>query len=366
MLTSQKCPLDSSQPFTKSEQDQGLATTIKALNLPPCTTVAAGGGGLSLIPPGVIGGGASVSTGCEQINVMAQDVTALQKSLTCILQDTEAGNAFTSYNNQKVTINITGNVKLGNITIVQKITSGVKMVTQVSSQSKARISAVLSQFDKSFMKSIADSQNGYLSTPQGQKNFQSVKEQFSQESDQIQIDNAIANATAIVANKQEVVININGYDPITLLSAQSSAGDISIDQTVISQYQSAVIVQSYLDGRFSTSEGQTFIHGFSNAMKEKNKGISELLSGLVNAGLVLILLVVGAFVLFGGGAIQNVLKYIIPLTIVAAVVVAVIFGLKKPPNTLIIIIASIAAAGLIAFEVLSLRKTRTALSFYDF
>ena len=336
------CP--SVPTLTDKDKTAGLAEALKQLGLQACKTVAAGGGGVSIIPPGFIAGGAAVNIGCEQVEVIGDSIAAMQNNISCIFNEVKASSSVEVSQSNKAVINIKN--FSGALHIEQRNYAGTTAISQLSQDQKAHVAAALDSSMKTFFVNLTRNKTGYLGSQQGQKVVESFQKSLSQNNITSSINKAINDFDATFSQTNYLVINIDGYDTF---SAQKVPSTIDLTQENINKYQASQLTSSFLSNIFNTRAGADFVDEIKNKITAESEGITTFMFG----GVVLLLLILGGLALFGGQGVKQVTKYIIPIAAVAALVVAVIFGLKK--RIALSIVSGIIALIFGGLEVLSLR-----------
>jgi hypothetical protein len=322
------------------------AALLKAMGVGPCKQGSIAGGGIVLVPPAAIAVAGSINIGCEQIQVLTSKIQTFQEVVTCIMNRVAATSDAKVISSKSVELTFAGSLDRSKIHIVQKDDVLVRVVQSLTSDDKSQLSDKMNEFVDVFSKALQDSKTQLISNPQGQKNIQTLSESLSQSDVRTQLNETISKLTFDYVGTDTVKITITGSDGISALNS-----DIVINQDTILNYQAQQIVTSVLDSIFNTKEGQKVKADIEAQQKSEAKGISEVLG---NLGFLAMILIIGALLLFGGGAVITVLKYLIPIAAAVCVGIGVYLGIKH--EYVVMGVAFGAAVILAVFEFFSLKK----------
>ena len=330
----------------------GTAIALKGLGLQPCTTTSVAGGGVSIIPPIAVAVGGTSSSGCEQISVISNSIGIAQNQVTCILNSTTAAQTTAIQQSNSITVNVTGVNAL--ITISQTNQAAVNATATLTAQQKSSIGSALTNSATSLISDLQNVKSGYLSAPNSQKAVATLSTFLQSNQVQQLVDQAIADNTFSLLQNNNITINITGADYFSATSQPYST--VNLTQQNVASYQASLIVGSFYDQLFKTDAASALKSVVQTNQTSTAEGvdIGALFSPLIIT-MVLIAAAVLAFLVFGGSSINTVLKYIIPITIVAAVIVAVVYAVKKDAVTAAA--AGITAVLLGVFEFFSVGKS---------
>lgn len=332
---------------TLSDADKaaGLAECLKQLGLTSCSQTTGGAGGISIFPPGFIGGGVATSTGCEQVSVIGDSIAAMQNNVKCILNEVRAELSIAVNQSNTAEIHLTG--FKGRVDLVQRNYAGVVAVSKLSQTQKDQITDRLSSDMNTLLDNMAKSKTEFLGSPQGQKVVQNLQKQLTQNEITKQANKAVNEFDTTMDQTNRLVITVDGYDPFS--ARGETPGEIHLTQENVFQYQAAVITSNFLSNIFDTTEGAAFKEQIKNSLESEAAGPGSLIGGLAAGFLLVVVLVL---VMSGGGAVRSVLKYLVPLLILAAIAAAVVFGVKKQPAPAAIAGGSAAILGVMEFFIL--------------
>lgn len=357
-MSNDSCPTnvtdDKINDVKGDELVKGLATLMNSMGIQSCKQFSAAGAGFSIIPPIVAAVGATGSVGCEQLNVLAQTVSAYQSAISCILNETGTDTDVKIIQKNDITIEINGILDFP-IQINQTNSENVKITNSLSNTTEAKIQDTLSNFTKSFLDSMSKSKTGFLGSNQGQKNIQAFQDKITQNVQQSAITKTIGTLKSQISQDNRSKIILNGYDPISYNINKKSA-EIIINQQNYVDYQAYNVVNNLLKTYFSTDEGVKLISSMKSAEESESQGIDSFLNAFLAPIIAIIVLIIGGMVLFGGGSISSVFKYIIPICIIASIIVAIIFGLKKPPQYVVLVTMIITAVLFSVLEIYIITK----------
>lgn len=159
---------------------------------------------------------------------------------------------------------------------------------------------------------------------------------------QTNVQNSIKNSvdTSASTNQQITFIN-NGI--------LKSANQCNFSQNGGASLVSSNIVTSLMDTLNNNSVASDILDKYKFQESQTNAGINlAMIFGFI------FILVIGGLVLFGGGTVSSVMKYIIPISMVVALIVGIIYGIKK--EYVVSVICGVAVAVLGGLEVMTLKK----------
>ena len=309
-----------------TDMPEATAALLKAMGAATCKTTSAAAGGISIIPPFAVGGAVATSIGCEQLHLLVSKVQTFQQIVTCVLHRASQSSSARIIATNDVTI--TGPL-VGKLTINQDIHSTVQVMTQLTANDQLEITSHVDSFVKEFAEALQSSKTELVSNPQGQKDVEALSNQITQSEVQTQIVENIQKVSLDFIAGNKITINLTGYDGITADKTNVKNNEIVINQDIVINYAAQLYLDAALNAIFDLQEAQQLVEDIKAEQKNESKGLSDLVSKLTFGGILIFVVIAAAFVLFGGGVIQNIFKYLIPILIVATVVVAVIFGIKK-------------------------------------
>jgi hypothetical protein len=112
---------------------------------------------------------------------------------------------------------------------------------------------------------------------------------------------------------------------------------------------SSNIVTSLMDTLTKNETADDILNKYKFQESQTNAGINlTMIFGFI------FILIIGGLVIFGGGTVSSVMKYIIPISMVIALIIGIIYGIKK--EYIVSIICGVAVAVLGGLEVMSLKK----------
>ena len=363
-MNSDSCPdnvtQDNIDDVKGDELTKGLATLMDSMGIESCKQFSAAGAVLSPLPPAIGALGVTGSVGCEQLNVLAQTVSAYQSAISCILNESITKSKTHLIQKNLIQISINGNFNFP-IQINQTNSEDVTIMNSLSSTTEAKIQDTLSNFTKSFLDSMSKSKTGFLGSNQGQKNIQAFQDKLTQDVQQSAITKTISTLKSQLDQKNRVTIIVNGYDSLSYDINKNPAG-IIINQKNYISYQAYNVLNNLLKTYFSTDEGVKLISSMKSAEESESQGIDSFLNAFLAPIIAIIVLIIGGMVLFGGGTISSVFKYIIPICIIVSIIVAIIFGMKKPPKYVIMITMIITTVLLVVLEIYTLTRNNPRMS----
>lgn len=339
-------------PSTAKGSDTATAAILHAIGARPCSTQMAAGGGISFTPP-VIGGAAEQSSmGCEQIQVMSSAVDVLQQSINCLLTSTcSLSDTTVSQTNKFILKDSDPNG--GTISVKFRNVAGVVVHTALTGSLQTAVQAKVRDFVGQIAKSIQDSKVGWFGTSEGQKSVTQLKTQATVNSIAETVSKNINSNTFTGIQNNSIVIDITGYDPFSV-AGNGRPSNINIDSANIFHYQGWTITNQVLKDFFSTDVGL----GIKNGLLSTQKSTAEGVASIFSIGIIIAIIVIGGFVFFGGGLVHEILKYAIPIAIIAAIIIAIVYGVKK--EYVVTGLASAAAVLLGGFEFITIKKANEA------
>lgn len=343
-------PSSLTTPPSESERGDALASVLRALGAGPCKTTSAAGGAVILEPPGFGGGAVSTAVGCDQIDVVVDSVVAAQRNLNCLVREIVQAQGVVVKTRQVITLVINNMDLVKNINIQQASNDQIVLLTYLNDTDKLNIADQLKQFNTDFFSSLQDSKTGYLHSAQGQKSISDFRKTFSQENINQVIQKTISTIEQNVDTDQEIKVEINGYDPMSVRYHELDSINISQDSYVL--IKSSQILNTFLDAVFKTDEGQTLKQDITKGMKNESKGLESIIPNIFGAGIIILAIIAGGVFIFGGA----VSKYILPISLIASVAGSIYFGLEKPPKIVYSIIAGIIGLLSLGLEIVALKN----------
>lgn len=344
------CSPPKQKDLSTDDLNKGTAIALQAMGIQSCKTTTAAAGGFTLIPPAAIAGGVTTSVGCEQVSAMAAAIAATQNVITCTLNTTTVENTTLITQDNFIEISYEGNVPL-NLQISQINAVNIKCVSSLDAEQKVAITTALSSSMQTFFDNAQNSKTGWLSTTQGAKSIQTLKQNLTQNVINTVANEVVDSQAFSVQQNNKISLKLSTYDPITN-SASSSV--VNLSQQNMIEYQAYQLVSTFYNQIFSSTEAGDFKDNFKNEATNQSEGAESIVGPLLSAGLFVFLLIGGGLVLFGGSSIQSVAKYILPLGLMAAAVGSIVFGLKK--KTAIAVALGIIAVLFGALEAYSLKQ----------
>lgn len=325
------CPVPPPKPNIL-DNSAGLATVLQSMGLGPCKTQSAAAGGFVLIPPAAIGGAESSSSGCEQVAVVASTVQQYQDVLSCIVNQTVQSSSSSLINTNDLVIRIGAHADIeGGLTVKQLNDVQVKVIYGLTDNQKTQVQSSMNDFLKQFADSLQKSKTGPLATPQGQKTVQDFSTMISQQATQEKLSQVIQQFKFDLTDDNKLIIDVGPYSVIRLspenYGKQLSAG-INITQENIVHYFAQQMMNEVLSTVFKTDEGQKVIDTFKTQQQNEAAGIDAVikaLGGLIGSllfGWIIVLVIIFAV----GGS--SIMKYLLPISIVALAAGAVYEGVK--------------------------------------
>ncbi len=339
----EKCIQNPPTP-SKKEVEDNIPNILRAMGIQSCKNVAGGGGDIFC----GCGFGFSVNIGCEQISVISEKFLQTTNIITCILNTVKNTVETSAISENDIKLTINGNMdcdKGVNFNFNQTSYIDLVSINQVDNNIKNDIVNQIKDFIQETMKSIQDSKTDFLSTPGGQKSIQDALNSITKNMDTYINNNVVTELLTKASGENKIELVING-------NVKGSSCNLNFNQQSVIVLTSQNLISTVLTNAVKNDDFTKFLSDMSNYQKSEASGLGNILG---SAAIIIILMIVGGLVLFGGGSVSSIMKYIIPITIIAAIIVAVIFGKNK--NYMVAGISGGAAVLLIVFEFLSLRKT---------
>ena len=293
MPENQNCPFGSAKIDPQAVQDN-IPNILTALGIGKCTqdtTVAAD----ILCGCGVAN---SLSIGCEQISVISQKYLEATSAVTCIINSTKTKveTSVVSGNDFELVLHDTGTIKCDDgINIKQGTVINFIGANSLTDVTQNQITSTLQSFINETMKSISSSKQGFLGTAQGIKSINDAVNAVTKNIDTIITTKIVNDVFTKFASNNNIKLDIYGW---------FGGKQCNFTQDTVINVQIQTVVDTALKNMVKTDAVTKFLSDQSNYLKAQAAGIGDL-AGIIA---VIIILAVGAFLLFGGGSVATVLK----------------------------------------------------------
>ena len=265
--------------------------------------------------------GACLSTtdGCEELQLLAQSYKKYTELATCIANNSEhTSTVDTSVYN---TLNITAShsdIKCTTLDISQISDVKIISVSEMTTNEKNDIANTVKEFLDSIINISQDAKTGIGATPQGQQTITQLKTQINNKIDTIISNSIVDKALNITKSANTITINL---DYSTL-----SGDACKVNQNTIVDLSIKNLFATAIANAVKNTNITKVINNYTATQKSESEGIGGLLGFLP-------LLIIGAFVIipvilffmFG----SSILKYILPIVLLASIIMCVIFSIQN-------------------------------------
>ena len=342
-MSSPSCPTPAP---SSAEITDNIPNILKMMGIQSCVSNTVAGGSIFC-------GCAAADTlniGCEQISVISQKYLQTVNVSTCILNSVSNNVSGSVIANNTINITATdhASISCNKFNIDQNINIRYVSVSAVSQEIKNNIVQQIQSFIKTTIESFQKSKTGYLASPQGQKSVQDALTQVNNNINSIISNTTVTDILNNVFGSNTINITLGGYSTLSSENCKLTQNSL-IDFAVQNMVQTAI----------SNFLNQSSVTKLTTEMK--NSQVSEalgpdLIGGLVGA--IMVVIVLGLLVKFGGSQVKNILKYFLPILIIAGFALSIYFGVEKA--TIATIITSFATFICIVIQIIELNSGKKA------
>ena len=303
----------------------GTSSVLKALGVESCKTGQAGG--LSLLPPGFIGG--TTSVGCGQVQVQANAVETALRQTACILNRQNITSSSSVDASNKISINTAQGSTICNITADQKNVINAQIANSFTVQATNDVKSAMKTMTEQLGKASADQTNGYLGTAQGQQVVQNFTSYTTQDATVSSINDWTQQALNDVSGENGFTLNVGPYSTVGAVSrdANGCIGGVNINQENLATLQAQTVIDNVLTNIFSTDQGAAYKSALTSDLKSVSEGAGSIIpsfgTGIIA---VIVIAIIGGLIYFGRNSFGWIFKWILPILILISIGVAVYFG----------------------------------------
>lgn len=298
------------------------------------------------------GGGAmehSQSSGCDTVNIMSSNFAQVQQVTNCLLTkiNTSSSSIVKLSQNNSLQLMEGASLHCQTLNMTNNLDGAIGLTTEITSTVTNCIADMLKTSLANSMKSIQNNKSGWGSTPDGQKTLQQLAASMQSYISSTDITDIVQKAVSSVDLSQgtEVVINKNAIMTV------DEACNITNDMVL--KVQISTMMSNVIKDMFKTEDVSEIKNLISSDQKSESEGAPPLLDGLA---ILLPFLIIGGIVLFGGTAVNNVMKYIVPIGLVITIILAIVFAMRK--DWILTGVDAVAFVGLLFFMFLSMKKSQ--------
>jgi hypothetical protein len=242
--------------------DDVLDGQIKGIleKLPACekTTIAVA----SAFPP--MGGGASTATGCEQINIMKQKISNVQKDLTCQIKKKIQSVRVDATQVNRIKIDILDCE--GDLNIEQANNMDVNVMSNFTSSEVQKIKNDIVSAITSGMKNDQDQDIGFMGTGDGSKNLQLTTIDTKALRNDVSSDNSLNEMLTTVEQ-----------DNTLLIKKMKGSQACNLKQTNQASLVAQIAMDTVIKKIKTTTQKSDVVATDTDTQKTKAKGISSFI-----------------------------------------------------------------------------------------
>lgn len=306
-------------PPTQSD----LQEIMRMLEVNKCNSGS--GGGVSLVPMAI--GGMTLQSGCDALQLMNQVFKSSVKLVSCTLNS--VSNCSKTQITSNNAVNITAirstipGVSIKQNTVIKAITA-----TQFTNAITTQINDTIMTQLKTMVTMMQDNKSGFAAKQSDQKQIENIQTEINSSDFKTSLSDSINTIQQSLKSNQS--INLTFTD--TVLTKP-----IVIDQeTYIS-----LLATSFVSTSFKTFLSNSVVSEFFNSWKASQTADDAGIPFL-SMGIMIFVIIIGGLIMFGGGIIKSIMKYVVPIIVISLIIACVYYALTG--NMVIAIICGISAS----------------------
>lgn len=285
-------------PTTPQQAEDNIPNILQSMGAQACKSTTGyvyANASLAGIVNAAAGAGFNTNTGCDQINIISQNMMDAQNQINCVLNQNSVQSSSTATAIENIQLLNYGTIACpAGFNLSQSTNINFNVLNQINSAMTTQITNIVQDKLQNSFNQMASSKNGYAASPTGQKQVTNINNYITSNAFSQTVNKNVTEIMNSVLSTQNMVID--NYGTI-------QGNDCNINQNTLISMAAKNIVSTTIGELLKNQDVQDFLLNAGQAETQENKGAESLLPKGLPPSVVVILIILA--LVLGGGYFAN-------------------------------------------------------------